>query len=175
MNKPESLRAHLLAAIPELKRNPDRLLVFIDNGSMRSTAAPGLSFEYSYTLNLILTDFAGHPDAVAIPLFAWVLVNQRELMENQERGRDAIKFEADILDNSKVDLSITLPLTERVIVKRQADGTLHVDHPEEPQLDPYYPAGHWQLYAKGMLIAEWDSIEGIGTDIASPHPRPRYG
>jgi len=175
MNKPESLRAYLLAAIPELKRNPDRLLVFIDNGSMRSTAAPGLSFEYSYTLNLILTDFAGHPDAVAIPLFAWVLVNQRELMENQEKGRDAIKFEADILDNSKVDLSITLPLTERVIVKQHADGTLHVDHPKEPQLDPYYPAGHWQLYAKGMLIAEWDSIEGIGTDIASPHPRPRYG
>lgn len=175
MNKPESLRAHLLAAIPELKRNPDRLLVFIDNGSLRSTAAPGLSFEYSYTLNLILTDFAGHPDAVAIPLFAWVLVNQRELMENLEKGRDAIKFEADILDNSKVDLSITLPLTERVIVKQHADGTLHVDHPKEPQLDPYYPAGHWQLYAKGMLIAEWDSIEGIGTDIASPHPRPRYG
>lgn len=175
MNKPESLRAHLLAAIPELKRNPDRLLVFIDNGSLRSTAAPGLSFEYSYTLNLILTDFAGHPDAVAIPLFAWVLLNQRELMENHEKGRDAIKFEADILDNSKVDLSITLPLTERVIVKQQADGTLHVDHPVEPQLEPYYPAGHWQLYAKGMLIAEWDSIEGIGTDIASPHPRPRNG
>ncbi|MBH3355749.1 phage tail protein [Pseudomonas stutzeri] len=175
MNKPESLRAHLLAAIPELKRNPDRLLVFIDNGTMRSTAAPGLSFEYSYTLNLILTDFAGHPDAVAIPLFAWVLVNQRELMENQEKGRDAIKFEADILDNSKVDLSITLPLTERVIVKQQGDGMLHVEHPEEPPLEPYYPAGHWQLYAKNMLIAEWDSIEGIGTDIASPHPRPRRG
>ncbi len=175
MNKPESLRAHLLAAIPELKRNPDRLLVFIDNGSLRSTAAPDLSFEYSYTLNLILTEFAGHPDAVAIPLFAWVLVNQRELMENQEKGRDAIKFEADILDNSKVDLSITLPLTERVIVKQQADGTLDVDHPEEPQLEPYYPAGHWQLYAKGMLLAEWDSIEGSGTDIASPHPRPRNG
>ena len=47
MNKPESLRAHLVAAVPELKRNPDRLLTFVDNGSMRSTAAPGLSFEYS--------------------------------------------------------------------------------------------------------------------------------
>ena len=171
MNKPESLRAHLVAAVPELKRNPDRLLTFVDNGSMRSTAAPGLSFEYSYTLNIILTDFAGHPDAVAIPLFAWVLINQRELMENQEKGRDAIKFEADILDNSKVDLSITLPLTERVIVKRMPDGTLHVDHPQEPQLEPHFPAGHWELYAEGMLIAEWDSIEGVNGDIASPHPK----
>ncbi len=135
MKKPESLRDHLLAAIPELKRNPDRLLVFVDNGSMRSTAAPGLSFEYSYTLNIILTDFAGSPDAVAILLFSWVLINQRELMENLEKGRDAIKFEADILDNSKVDLSITLPLTERVIIKRLDDGTLEVSHPAEPVVD----------------------------------------
>ncbi|MDH0099932.1 phage tail protein [Stutzerimonas stutzeri] len=175
MNKPESLRAHLLAAIPELKRNPDRLLVFIDNGSLRSTAAPGLSFEYSYTLNLILTDFAGHPDAVAIPLLAWVLVNQRELMENQERGRDAIKFEADILDNSKVDLSITLPLTERVIVKRMDDGTLQVDHPPEPQLDEFFPAGPWQLFGNGELLAEWESTVGTGTDIASPQPSRSNG
>lgn len=157
MNKPESLRAHLVAAVPELKRNPDRLLTFVDNGSMRSTAAPGLSFEYSYTLNIILTDFAGHPDAIAIPLFAWVLVNQRELMENQEKGRDAIKFEADILDNSKVDLSITLPLTERVIVKRQVDGTLQVSHPDEPVVDDelfLVPAMRVET-SDGELLAEW--------------------
>ncbi|WP_417777079.1 phage tail protein [Stutzerimonas xanthomarina] len=157
MNKPESLRAHLVAAVPELKRNPDRLLTFVDNGSMRSTAAPGLSFEYSYTLNIILTDFAGHPDAIAIPLFAWVLVNQRELMENQEKGGDAIKFEADILDNSKVDLSITLPLTERVIVKRQADGTLQVSHPAEPVVDDelfLVPAMRVET-SDGELLAEW--------------------
>lgn len=63
MNKPSSLRSHLLAAVPELRHNPDRLLIFIDQGRMRSTAAPGLSFEYSYTLNLIFTDYAGHPGA----------------------------------------------------------------------------------------------------------------
>lgn len=157
MNKPESLREHLMAAVPELRHNPDRLLVFIDNGSLRSTAAPGLSFEYSYTLNLILTDFAGHPDAVAIPLFAWILTNQRELMENIERGRDAIKFEADILSNKAVDLSITLPLTERVIVKLQPDGTLQVSHPAEPVVDDelfLVPAMRVET-SEGELLAEW--------------------
>ena len=134
MNKPNSLRDHLLAAVPELHKNPDRLLVFIDNGSIRSTAAHGLSFEYSYTLNVILTDYAGHPDAVAIPLLAWLLVNQPELLTNLEKGRTAIAFEADVLDNSKVDLSLKLPLTERVIVKKQEDGSLQVSHPAEPQL-----------------------------------------
>ncbi|PKF70873.1 phage tail protein [Pseudomonas fluvialis] len=170
MNKPNSLRAHLLEAVPELHKNPDRLLVFIDNGTIRSTAAPGLSFEYSYTLNVILTDYAGHPDAVAIPLLAWLLVNQHELLTNLEKGKTAIAFEADVLDNSKVDLSIKLPLTERVIVKKQAGGTLDVSHPDEPQLDPFLEAGIWQLYANGMLLAEWQSTAQDGGDLASPHP-----
>ncbi len=170
MNKPNSLRAHLLAAVPELHKNPDRLLVFIDNGTIRSTAAHGLSFEYSYTLNVILTDFAGHPDAVAIPLLAWVMVNQHELLANQEKGKTAIAFEADVLDNSKVDLSIKLPLTERVIVKKQAAGALDVTHPDEPQLEPFLEAGTWQLYAEGMLLAEWQSTAQDGGDMASPHP-----
>ncbi|EPG6645815.1 phage tail protein [Pseudomonas aeruginosa] len=170
MNKPNSLRAHLLEAVPELSKNPDRLLVFIDNGSIRSTVAHGLSFEYSYTLNVILTDFAGHPDAVAIPLLAWVLVNQHELLANQEKGKTAIQFEADVLDNSKVDLSIKLPLTERVIVKKQEGGALVVTHPDEPQLEPFLEAGNWQLYAEGMLLAEWQSTVQDGGDLASPHP-----
>lgn len=174
MNKPESLRAHLLAAVPQLKANPDRLLVFIDEGTIRSTAALGLSFEYAYTLNVILTDFPGHPDAVAIPLLAWVLVNQRELMENLEKSKEAITFEADVLDNNKVDLSIKLPLTERVIVKKQPDDTLQVTHPDEPQLEPYLPAGNWQLYANGELLAEWASVDSDGVAIASPHPA-RHG
>ncbi len=158
MDKPESLRRHLVQAIPELRKNPDRMLVFIDNGTMRSTAAPGLSFEYSYTLNLIFTDFAGSPDSIAIPLFAWLLVNQRELMENLDRVKDAVKFEADVLSNKAVDLSITLPLTERVIVKRQDDGTLQVTRPPEPQLDEPFEATSWQLTdAAGEVLAEWDS------------------
>ena len=174
MNKPDSLRNHLLAAVPELHKNPDRLLVFIDNGTVPSTAAVGLSFEYAYTLNVILTDFAGHPDALMIPLLAWLLVNQHELIANLEKGKDAIKFEADILDNSKVDLSIELPLTERVIVKKQDDGTLQVSHPDEPQLEPFLPAGDWKLYAGESLLAEWQSTTQDGGDIASPPPH-RHG
>ena len=157
MNKPNSLRAHLLAAVPELKKNPDRLLVFIDNGTIRSTAAPGLSFEYSYTLNIILTDYAGHPDAVAIPLLAWLLVNQPELLTNLEKGKTAIAFEADVLDNSKVDLSLKLPLTERVIVKKQDDGSLQVSHPNEPELfeETFTLDGLRLETPSGEVIAQW--------------------
>jgi hypothetical protein len=168
MNKPESLRSHLLASVAELKHNPDRLLIFIDQGRIRSTAAPGLSFEYSYTLNLILTDYAGHPDAIAIPLLAWLLVNQSELLTNLEKGKDAIQFEADVIDQNSVDLSFTLPLTERVIVKRQEDDSLEVTHPDEPQLTEHLPAGPMQLFAKGELLAEWNSGAATGVDIEVP-------
>ncbi len=157
MNKPSALRAHLLAAVPELHKNPDRLLVFIDNGTIRSTAAPGLSFEYSYTLNIILTDYAGHPDAVAIPLLAWLLANQPELLTNLEKGKTAIAFEADVLDNSKVDLSLKLPLTERVIVKKQDDGSLQVSHPNEPELfeETFTLDGLRLETPSGEVIAQW--------------------
>lgn len=132
MNKPNSLRDHLLAADTTLAQNPERLLVFIDEGNIRSTAAPGLSFEWLFTLNIIITDYAGHPDNIAIPLLAWLRRNQPDLLTNIEKGKDAIGFEADILGNDKVDLSITLPLTERVIVKRLPDESLEVTHPPEP-------------------------------------------
>lgn len=168
MNKPSALRAHLLAAVPELRHNPERLLVFIDNGKLRSTAAPGLSFEYAYTLNLIFTDYAGHPDAIAVPLLAWVLEQQSELMTNLEKSKTGISFEVDVLANDKVDLSITLALTERVVVKRQADGSLSVTHVAEPLLTAHEAAGPVRLYADGELLAEWDSAPARGVDIDTP-------
>ena len=134
MNKPNSLREHLLNAIQGLKKNPDRLLIFIDSGSVRCLAR-GLSFEYSYTLQVLLTDFAGHPDSVFIPTLEWLRRHQPDLLTNLERGKDAIAFEADIPDGGKVDMSIKLPITERVIVKRLEDGKLDISHPDEPDFE----------------------------------------
>ena len=134
MNKPNSLREHLLNAIQGLKKNPDRLLIFIDSGSVRCLAR-GLSFEYSYTLQVLLTDSAGHPDSVFIPTLEWLRRHQPDLLTNLERGKDAIAFEADILDGGKVDMSIKLPITERVIVKRLEDGKLDISHPDEPDFE----------------------------------------
>lgn len=147
MNKPESLRAHLLATIPELKHNPDRLLIFIDYGKIRCTSAASLSFEYGFDLQIILTDFAGHPDSVMLPLLGWLSVNQSELLENLNKSADGIRFEADILDNSKVDLSLKLPLTERVVVSKDDQGNTTIRHPGEPQraadfLDPNWIPGN---------------------------------
>lgn len=175
MNKLNSLRTHLLANVPELKYNQERLLIFVDQGRIRATAAPGLSFEYSFTLNIILTDYTGSPDAVAVPLLAWVLVNQSELMTNLEKGKEAIQFEVDVIDENQVDMSLTLPLTERVIVKRLEDGTLQITHPQEPQYTEQLPATPMQLIADGDVLSSWTSAEPTGIDIETPQPGPSRG
>lgn len=133
MNKPNSLREHLLATVAELKHNPDRLLLFIDEGSIRCTAAASLSWEYGYTLQVILTDYAGHPDRVMLPLLGWLSVHQSELLNNLTKAGEGIQFEADIIDASKVDLAFRLPLTERVVVGKDAQGETTLTHPAEPQ------------------------------------------
>ena len=157
MFKPASLRAFLTSANPELARDPDRLLVFIDEGSLQATLAPGLSFEYSYTLNLILTDYAGHPDAIMVPLLIWVRQHQSELLANPD-NRDKISFEADILANDAVDLSIKIPLTERVGVHPRTTGTGHaITHYPEPQYETTTdaPPAPRELWLDGVLIASW--------------------
>lgn len=153
MNKPTSLRSHLLAKVPELKNNPDRLLIFIDKGTLRCTAAASLSWEYTYTLQVILTDYPGHPDTVMLPLLGWVSVNQSELLENLDKAKEGIGFEADVLGADKVDLLFSLPLTERVVVGEDASGQTTITHPDEPPpieaiLDPSWQnplAGKWYL------------------------------
>lgn len=159
MNKPDSLRAHLLTTIAELRHDPDRLLIFIDNGKVRCTAAASLSFEYSFDLQIILTDYAGHPDSVMLPLLGWVSVNQSELLENLDKSAQGIKFEADVLDNSKVDLSIRLPLTERVVVGKDADSNTTVKHPCEPQRVAHYLDAAWRPGSQG-LDCEWMIQDG---------------
>ena len=154
MNKPESLRAHLLTTVAELQHNPDLLLIFIDNGKVRCTAAATLSFEYSYDLQIILTAFAGHPDSVILPVLGWISINQPELLENYEKMQTGIQFEADILDKDKVDLGLTLRLTERVVVGTDAQGNTTVKHAGEPQRVAGYLDPNWVPGSEGNA-GEW--------------------
>ena len=159
MKKPDSLRSHILAAVKELQRDPERMLIFTDKGNVRCTGASGLSFEYVYDLNFILTEYAGELDAVMIPLLDWVRVNQSELIMNLDKSKEAFKFETVILNNNTVDLSLTFPLTERVIVKRKEDGTLDVTFPEEPQYEEVLDPRPMQLIDRktGEVLAAWTS------------------
>lgn len=134
MIKPQSLRQHLLAAIPALDHDPERLLIFVEGGTLASTYQPGLSFEYRYTLEVIITDFRSAPEAVMVPLMQWLTRHQPELLAAPGK-RDQVGFEVDVLAGDLVDLSIKLPLTERVVVTRDANDLLQLRHVGEPATD----------------------------------------
>lgn len=156
MYKPNNLRDYLRKAIKDLAQNPDKLHIFIDEGGSRATGTAGLSFEYDYVLNLILTDIGLDLDLVFVPLLAWMRVHQREAFANPENAKNAIRFEVDMNSATSLDLSIKLALTERTIVKRHDGGRLEIAHAAEPQLTPPFPDDFWRLYQGDTLLAEWD-------------------
>ena len=132
MIKPASLREAIAAAVPDLAANPDKFLVFADAGVLAAVGTGSLSFEYRYTLNLILTDFAGDADLVMIALLEWVHMNQSDLLNNPNTRSSAITFEVDHLNNATCDLSIKLPLSESVRVTADANGKPVITHKQEP-------------------------------------------
>lgn len=143
MLKPASLRAALQTALPELAANPDRLIVYIDEGRIEHRAGASLSFEYHYRLNLVLLDYAHHASAAIVPILAWLRVHQPEISLNPGLGEQAITFEAEILNHTSMDLAIRLQLSERVIVTEDpATGETHATHVGEPALAD---CGRWEL------------------------------
>lgn len=132
MKKPATLRAAIAAAVPSLEADPDRFLVFADAGHVAATNTKTLSFEYHYTLNLILLDYAGDADPVMLAVLEWARLNQPDLLDNQEKRRRGIEFEVDHLNNSTFDLSIKLHLVEEVVVGRDAGGAVTFTHLDEP-------------------------------------------
>ncbi|MGD7155241.1 phage tail protein, partial [Ralstonia pseudosolanacearum] len=88
MMKLTSLRDALTAGVPHLAANPDALHVFVDEGRVVGTGARSLSFEYQYTLTLIVTDYPDSSDTIVVPVLAWLRTNQPDLFANDERRRD---------------------------------------------------------------------------------------
>ncbi|MFD0321968.1 phage tail protein [Lysobacter gummosus] len=132
MNKPASLRAHLAQAIPELQRNPESLLVFVEEGSLISTAQRNESFELRYRLSLVLVDFVGDANRLFLAVLRWVAVHQNELIANIDR-RSEIAFEVDVIDHERADVEIRLPLTERIGVETLASGEDRITPWPEPR------------------------------------------
>ena len=161
MDKLKLLRSHLINAVPVLRGEPERLLSFIEGGTIEFLAGDGLSHQYKAPARLVLLDYTGSLDAVLVPLFAWLAHYEPGLKP------EAVAFEAEITGAQTWDLSLLVPLTERVIVYKDcATGALTTEHriPQYPR-DPC-TAATWQLWVKGPeddahnLVAEWDNTHG---------------
>lgn len=158
MRKLAELRIYLTRALPFLQRSPELLQLFGDEGDIACNLVGGLHFELAYKITGQLWDFAGHPDAVFVPLLAWIAENQPELLANYKTNRKAITWRAEVLDADKVDLEFSFNVTERVRVVARADGSgCDVHHLKEPHQTDLVDVRHWSLYVAGELVAEWDT------------------
>lgn len=171
MYKPQSLLAHLQAAVPALRTSPDQLSMLVREGRIVAAGAASLSFEYQFTVQLVALDFAEHPDALVVPILAWLRVHEPEMIDNPDMRAKSLRFEAAYLNRKAVDLSIEIDLTERVVVARRpvvqpADPLTtferwDIRHPTEPTRVGTAPTReHWEIWDQHAveLLATW-SIE----------------
>jgi len=135
MNKPQSLREALNSAVAYLQENPDRLHLFVDSGALVATSAASVSWEYRYTLNVIITDFTGDQNLLMAAVMYWLRINQPDALQNPAERDQLCTFEVDILGNGACDISINLKLTERVIAEEVSGVTevRAVPEPDEPE------------------------------------------
>ncbi|PQK76681.1 phage tail protein [Pantoea ananatis] len=131
MNKPQSLREALNSAVPYVQQNPDRLHLFVDKGASVGTSAASLSWEYRYTLNVVITDFTGDQNLLMAAVMYWLRTNQPDALQNPNERDQLCTFEVDILGNGVCDISINLKLTERVIAE-EVNGVTEVRAVPEP-------------------------------------------
>ncbi|WP_419246208.1 phage tail protein [Serratia sp. NFX21] len=155
MLKPQQLRAELASCMQWLQRNPENLQVRVQGGSIAATLATSLSHEYSYTLNLLFLDYTGDLDLIVVPIQAWLRENQPDIMATAEKRRTGFTFATDFNNDGSYDFSVSLQLTERVVVKEQDGGALHVKHLPEPPL-PENVTRPLQLFVHGELVSEWN-------------------
>ena len=147
MKKPNQIRAVIERSNPEFTHNPDKLQLFVDQGQIISTGTASLAFEYRYTLNIIITDYADDIARIIVPLLAYLKTNQPELFENPQRRENGIKYELDYNNNDTMDLLIDIQLTERVVVQQQGENTNIKYAPE-----PVWNKERVRVYFDGKLI-----------------------
>ncbi len=134
MLKPAAIRAALTAHLPELDTDPDRLRLWIDKGSVRTSQTASFAFELAYTLNIVVTDWTHPPIILFAILNDWLRRYQPSLVASQ--AADGYSFEADIMTNSAIDLSIDLALTEAIVAVPREGGGWDMTIVEEPECFP---------------------------------------
>lgn len=108
--------------------------------SLVATGASSMSWEYRYTLNVVVEDFSGDQNLLMAPVLLWFRENQPDAINNPELREKLLTFEVDILRNDVCDISLNLQLTERVLVS--TDGGIST---VEAEPEPNEPEEMWTV------------------------------
>lgn len=154
MKKPESLRQMLLQFVPALASDPTKLSLFVDKGRIAAVAG-SLGFEYRYTLNVVVQDYAGSPDDLMVPVLAWIGQHQPDLL--QRTDQEPFHFESELLDATTADVSIYIEVDEAVRVTPKEGGGFDAVRVEPDAAPDDFGIGCvplWQLFLNGELAAQ---------------------
>ena len=129
MRKAQQLHAALLVALPALRASPDRMLMFIDEGTI-AARPERLGFAYRYCVQLVIIDYSDHLDSVMVPLLAWVARHEPSLLQNANLQADGLRFKVEVIHSSSMDLEISLQLSETVGLQAKSGKVLARHHAE---------------------------------------------
>lgn len=133
MQKITSLRRALEQAIPALRKDPQALAVWVENGNAQCRQTTSESFGFAYTLNVLLKETDVDLALISLAIFRWLRTNQPDLLSPQA---DGFTFEVDILDAKSWDVAISLALREQVSVTPRDDGDHDLTYLPEPDPGP---------------------------------------
>ena len=134
MEKPALLRAEIEKHLPEIKNNPEKLTLFVQNGRVSGNKHT-LGHEVRYTLALMIDGYTGDTGILNAVILNWARRHQPDLLAPGRVPDNAYRLEADILDNQSCDLLIELALSERITVTADNNGQVTVRHQKPPTED----------------------------------------
>ena len=154
MHKLKSLRQALIDAIPQLNANPERLQMSVGGGNIDTRQASSLSFEKRYALNVKVSGFTGDSEGFFVPVLAWLRENQPDIFTLDEGRKNGYTFAIVLNDDDTMNITISVQLTERILVS-QEQGALHATYSPEPPL-PEPVTRPKALYVNGELVSQWE-------------------
>lgn len=119
MKKPGLLRAAVVALLPHLKRDPDKLAMWVERGNVRSRMTGQRGFAWEYELKIVVEDYGKPPEALFFLVVDWLRTQQPDLLAPDSPG---FPFEVDVIDEKTFDVQITLPLREIVTARQTGEG-----------------------------------------------------
>lgn len=131
MNKLASARNAILKSPLHIKA--DKLLTFAEKGKVTTwpeDASSGNSgFTLTYTIHLIVTDYAGALQDLLYVVVRWVHAECPDM-----DAREAIAFHVDVIDHKSADVSIAVEVSEIVATTLGAGGKVQLKPAPDPDV-----------------------------------------
>lgn len=137
MLKIDRLRAAITTALPELKRSPENLSIWIERGAGRCQGTSTDAFGFAFEANVLVKEMASEIAVLAHAIFRFLRVDQPNLLVP---GNDGFTFDADILTNGTADVLLQIQLTQNVTVAAKPNGAGY-DLAYLPEPDPLFSDG----------------------------------